>query len=601
MRARSIPLVTAPPHNRGGAERREAFRTRIRYGLAVLLSLAGGFLLPGRVKADEASPVVSANKIGLDQAKRRAVDARNAARRAEITGSVRSVDLYYEAAAFAYAGLEASADERGGLTNRALALYNDCVDGCLRTGSRFGRLDPRTSLLVDTPAGTIEVPVVHRNFVWPSGDFAKLHNSFPAPINLSQRRPQRRGGVGGTEVIERPNPKLSPSDRFLPCRSFFPATAILRPDLGPWLGRPTVEPNADVLELYDPTRTPGVHLAGRRFPLAANFDAPLAFAHEAEESRRVIREGFRDPDKQLNRVGIELMEPYQPGKIVLLFVHGLRDDPFHFTDLIGSLRSNPSFADHFQVAAFRYPTGDTFLRSAWQLRRGLHELASTFDPGGSDPGIQNLVIVGFSMGGLLAKLQVSHSGDTLWEKASPKPLDALTTDESSRRLLRKMFFFEPVPMVRRVIYIATPHDGASIPTQILGRVYTRILRQPSDTHAIARQLVRDNPDDILPFLKGMPSSLDLMSHERPFLKAMRRIPVNPATRQHTIAGTAYLPDAIARGDGVMSLESAHVDGAASEAWVDAIHTNICTNPAVIVEIERILEIHLEEMETATTR
>ena len=296
------------------------------------------------------------------------------------------------------------------------------------------------------------------------------------------------------------------------------------------------------------------------------------------------------------------MEPFQPGKVVVLFIHGLRDDPFHFTDMIGALRSNTSFANHFQVAAFRYPTGDTFLRSAAQLRRDLYELASVVDPAGTDPGIRNLVLVGFSMGGLLAKLQVSRSGDILWTKASPKPLDSLVTDEASRRLLRDMFYFEPVRDVRRVIYIATPHDGASLPTQVLGRTYTRfITNPPSDTHALALQLERDNPGDVLPFLKSMPASLDLMSHEQPFLRAMRRIPVNPATRQHVISGTGYLPDSIARGDGVMSLESGHVDGAASEAWVDAIHTNICTNPAVIVEIERILQVHLEEMGFATPR
>jgi hypothetical protein len=159
-----------------------------------------------------------------------------------------------------------------------------------------------------------------------------------------------------------------------------------------------------------------------------------------------------------------------------------------------------------------------------------------------------------------------------------------------------MFYFEPIATVRRVVYIATPHDGASIPTQILGRTYTRFLRQPSDTHAIAAQLVRENPRAVLPFLKDMPSSLDLMSHERPFLRAMRRIPVNPATAQHTIAGTSYLPASVAHGDGVMSLASAHVEGAASETWVDAIHTNICTNLEVIAEVKRILRVHLEEME-----
>jgi hypothetical protein len=600
MRARSIPVITALPQARSGAARCVASRTFSPGLLVGLLAIAVSpvrIVGPGAARADGTTGAVSARRINPEQAIRRARDAHRQARRAEWEESGRSVDLYYEAVAFAYAGLKAAVDETGEVLDRELELYNDCVAGCLRTAARFGRLNLRSRLMIETPTGTIDVPVIHRGFVWPVGDFAALMNACPAPWNVSQRRPHRRCGLGAAEVVERPNPGLSPSDQYLSRRAFFPATAVLRPDLGPWLGRASAgkSPCRDVLELHDPIRTRCVELAGRRVPLSADFDAPLAFAHEAEQSRKSIREGFRDPDTQLDRVGIKLLEPYQPGKVLLLLIHGLRDDPFHFTDMIGALRSRPGFADRYQIAVFRYPTGDTFLRSAAQLRSGLRNLAGTFDSSGTDPGCQNMVLVGFSMGGLLAKLQVAWSGHDLWAKASPQPLDAISTDEPSRELLRAMFYFEPVSTVRRVIYIATPHDGASIPTQILGRTYTRVLRPPSDTHAMARQLERDNPGAILPFLKDMPSSLDLMSHERPFLRAMRRIAVNPATVQHTIAGTAYLPPSIAHGDGVMSLESAHVDGAASEALIAAIHTNICTNLDVIAEIERILQVHLDEM------
>jgi hypothetical protein len=42
---------------------------------------------------------------------------------------------------------------------------------------------------------------------------------------------------------------------------------------------------------------------------------------------------------------------------------------------------------------------------------------------------------------------------------------------------------------------------------------------------------------------------------------------------------------------VVPLESAHIDGAASELWVPAIHTNIYYQPETIAEVRRILAEH----------
>lgn len=72
---------------------------------------------------------------------------------------------------------------------------------------------------------------------------------------------------------------------------------------------------------------------------------------------------------------------------------------------------------------------------------------------------------------------------------------------------------------------------------------------------------------------------------------MRQLPVNPATTYHTIAGTASVPVALARGDGVVPLSSAHSDGAASELWIPAVHTRINASPDTLEELKRILQIH----------
>lgn len=538
-------------------------------------------------------PAVVTVESPLDDASellRRARAARREGWVAELQGSDRSVDHYYEAVAFAYAGLNAA-----GVGNDdadcASAFYNDALADCLRAAGAYGRLDPRSHLTVNTPAGSRVVPVVHHGFVWSPADFGKLTDACAAPDNPSQHLPLVRAGLGAGQVVERDNPRLSASDRFLMRRAFFPATAVLRPDLGPWLGRFETSSNPDSLDLYDPIRVREVELAGVRRPLAADFGAPEAFAQEAVGSRQYTLTGFFNPSLELKNAALAFVEPYQPRKIPVVFIHGLLDNPYHFTDFIGTLQARPGFVEHYQIAAFRYPTGTTFLRSAALLRHHLHLVASTFDPQGTDPGLQNTVLIGFSMGGMLSKLQITSSGEDLWNLASNVPLDSLVTSDETRALLRRIFYFEPVPFVKRVVFLSTPHDGASFPSRVANRIVSPLVRRPSDSLAMVAQLRRDNPGAVRPAFSKIPTSVELLTNQPPILEVMRRLPVNPATTYHTILGVGYLPPALANGDGVVPISSARSDGAASEHHVRALHTDICYKIETIAEIERILHVH----------
>ena len=530
-----------------------------------------------------------------DQAIRRSRAARRDGRLAELRGLDESVDHYYEAVAFAHAAL-ASLPYGSEEADRATSLYNDSLADCLRAASNHGRIDPRSHLTINTPAGTTTIPVVHRGFVWSTTDFERLLDPCAAPRNPSEHQRRCRAGLGAPQVVNRRNPRVSTTDRFLMEQSFFAATAIVRPDLGPWVGRPEPPANPDTLEFHDSIRVREIDLAGRRAPLAADFGAPVAYAQEAVGSRQYTLTGFFNPSVEIVNASLAFAEPYQRGKIPVVFVHGLLDNPYHFTDIVNALRATPGFIERYQIATFRYPTGTTFLRSASMLRRDLLAIGSTFDPTGTDPGLQNTVIVGFSMGGMLTKLQVTRSGDDLWKIASNRPLDSMITTEETREVLRKIFYFEPVPFVKRVIYLATPHGGGSPPTRILGRITSPLVRKPPDIVQIVAQLERDNPGTISESFAKIPTSVDLLTNQPPILELLRRLPVNPATTYHTILGVGYLPPPLDTGDTVVSVESARTEGAASEHHVRAIHRDICYKPEVAFEIGRILDLHAGEVD-----
>ena len=139
-------------------------------------------------------------------------------------------------------------------------LYNEGLRDCLRSAQEFGRIDARSHLLVNTPAGSQTVPIAHHGFVWQAEDFGPLAD----PTRLG-RNPNEHGvstlrpGLGADVAVKRPNPNLSPSDRFLPREAAFNATALLRPDLEAWLGPRSGKPPADVLEFHDPLRVRDGH------------------------------------------------------------------------------------------------------------------------------------------------------------------------------------------------------------------------------------------------------------------------------------------------------------------------------------------------------
>jgi pimeloyl-ACP methyl ester carboxylesterase len=523
---------------------------------------------------------------------RRARAARHEANKAERSASDQCVDSYYEATVFAYAAMMVARDPCApDCIDRELAtrLYNENLADCLRTAGIYGRLDPRAQLIVNTPRGATTVPVVHRGFVWSAGDFSRLVDPRCTERNPSQHATHARCGIGAPEVVVRPNPKTAPADKFMPESSFFPATAVLRPRLGDWLGFANGPGEGDVLELYDPLRVSRFDVQGQTEPLAADFDAAVAMAQAAVNSREYTLIGFINPATQLSNARLSLLEPYQPGKVVVVLLHGLLDNPYVFSDMVADLRARPGFVDHFQVAAFRYPTGITFLRSGSILRKMLREFETVFDPEHIDPGAQNMVLVGYSMGGLLSKLQITSSGDRLWNIAASRPIEALNTSEATKQRLRDTFYFEPLPFVRRTVFIATPHEGSALAARVLGRIASRLIETPADSRMMVEQLDRDNPGVIREYLRAMPTSIDLLAEGGPVLAALKQAPIKRP--YHVIAGTGLMPPEHARGDGVVPLESAHVEGAESELWVPAFHTNIYYHPQTIEEVHRILQVH----------
>ena len=263
--------------------------------------------------------------------------------------------------------------------------------------------------------------------------------------------------------------------------------------------------------------------------------------------------------------------------------------------MIETLEADPAIKDGFQFWTFGYSTGDPIPYSAHLLRRDLDEVRRRLDPGQADPALDRMVLIGHSMGGLVCKMLAVEPGDRLWHVVSDRPFEELRGEEEDVTLLRNGLRFRALKEVRRVVYIATPHRGSRIDQGSIQRLGTRLIRLPDPLRAAHRRLVAQNPPDFFRehFRKGVPSSIDELEWGSPILTGLSELAHPPALKVHSII--AVRPDSPPdhRTDGLVSYESAHVAGVASEKVVSAGH--LCQDHSeVIGEVRRILSEHVRK-------
>jgi pimeloyl-ACP methyl ester carboxylesterase len=329
------------------------------------------------------------------------------------------------------------------------------------------------------------------------------------------------------------------------------------------------------------------------FWVASAILSPLA-AHVRAESLTASRLEVRF---RYEPIGLSLVRPYVRGKTSVVFVHGLWGSPSVWRRMAEALASDPAIDARFQFWTFGYSTGNPIPYSGYVLRRDLDEARRRLDPGQSDSGFDRMMLVGHSMGGLVSKIVAVDSGDRLWRAVSDRPFGELTGDGKDIELLRDSFIFRAHPGVRRVVYIATPHRGSRLDQGSVRAIGTRLVVLPAALRSLHHRLVVGNPPDFFrePFRKGLPSSIDELAWYSPMLTSLSQLPHPAALKVHSIIAVRPGTPPGHQTDGLVSYESAHVAGAASEKLVTAGH--MCLDrPDVISEVRRILLEHGGDVE-----
>ena len=232
--------------------------------------------------------------------------------------------------------------------------------------------------------------------------------------------------------------------------------------------------------------------------------------------------GLLRPEKALERANLMLIRPYEPGKIPVVMVHGLISTPLAWIPMLNELQRNPEIQKRYQFFLYMYPTGVPIPIAAAGLRKSLIEAKQLYDPNGQDPAFDQMVLLGHSMGGLLSHMMSVSSGDKLWRLYSDRAFDTeIIGPRDVLDELRTYLFFEPLPFVKQVVFLATPHRGSDMSRGVVGRVGTNLISDSDHIHDLLKRLVKDNPDAFNSRrFRRFPTSIETLDTNSPILTAL---------------------------------------------------------------------------------
>jgi hypothetical protein len=222
----------------------------------------------------------------------------------------------------------------------------------------------------------------------------------------------------------------------------------------------------------------------------------------------------------------------------------------------------------------------------------LKDTVKELDPKGSDPALRRMVVIGHSQGGLLTKMTAIDSGTRFWDRISSKPFDQVRVDPETRALLQRSAFYQPLPFVERVVFMATPHHGALMATGRIGAIATRLVTLPLGVFGRVTEAATLSGDEkLVTALRRPPTAIDNMNPDNPGLRTLASIPVDRRIKAHSIIAVEGAGPKEEGDDGVVAYRSAHIPEAVSELVVRHDHS-VQSTPEAIEEVRRILMEHV---------
>jgi pimeloyl-ACP methyl ester carboxylesterase len=465
-------------------------------------------------------------------------------------------------------------------TQLALAAYNAAVSTFVEINARS--LVKGVPAIISTPAGQVSLTVTFpRRF--PAGYYDKLLLSDQIQISGFRNRVKADGlGVALVGIHEITPDNESEVALFPACGVASALSCVI--DFAPGANGAAAQ-----IHFIDSKQEDTQRIGGSAVPLAADFTAPLAFSFGGQNDllvgiRNLLNVGVGTAD-----AGIYFSEPFDPKRIPVLLIHGLSSSPIVWRNVANEAMRDPLIRKNFQFLYAYYSTGAPITFSAAQIKQDMELIRKEYGGSATSRGSNDLVIVGYSMGGVIAQILVTDIGDRLWDQISNVPFDQVKFDPQDIPDLRSNIFWTPLKGVQQVIFIATPHRGTRMADAKFARFAAWLIHLPGDFVQF-QQRVFKAMDAAFKGTSGIPSrvtGLDGLSAKSVLFPALDGVPFEPGVKYYSIIGDRGRGDAPNSTDGIVGYWSSHLPGAQSELIVPMGH-DAQASPLSENEIFRIL-------------
>src|SRR5262249_54448351 len=168
--------------------------------------------------------------------------------------------------------------------------------------------------------------------------------SFEDPNQIKRtliRKEVTHNGVGGALVGVR---AVTPPEEFAPPQGMAAAVTATLDFHG----------SDAVLALRRPSTNLNEPVEGKVRPLDADFSAAISYFEPPKNLLLSDLMGTLRGGNRMEKTGLYFLEPYDPSRIPVVFVHGLMSSPFTWVKTINGLQQDPEIRKRYQPWVFGY-------------------------------------------------------------------------------------------------------------------------------------------------------------------------------------------------------------------------------------------------------
>lgn len=506
-------------------------------------------------------------------------------------------EWYLRAVKYAYLFLfdpriEAKRNPYSPIFQNVCLIYNESTKRLLRLagcGSEKADFITGEGIQIDLPDQPRNLQVNMRSREWKVEDFDWFRFSSDFEVTGLKNR-FRRYGLG-VPLVAKCREVCKRDVRFRYClpEHCVPMTVFLY-----------FENDVPKLEFIDTLESMTAQVGNVSIPLEIDHTTPLAYGFELTVKTNALDGatiGLLNPDSLMKETqdgsrklkGFYMPQAYDSQKIPVVMVHGLWSSAMTWMEMYNTLTNLPEIREKYQFWFYFYPNGQPFWVSAVQFRDDLEMLRQDLDPQRENANLDQIVLIGHSMGGLVSSMQTLDSKEILWNLITSTPVEDLPGDPDSNQEVARWFHLKPNPSIACVITLGTPFRGSGFANSPLRNIAEMVGHKASIVETNLKKFRKQNKkfiqnDELLNY----ETALDSLQKGTIFWDGLAQCEPASWVEYRNVIGKLKEKEGT-NSDGVVSIESATQPwGMAQTSYVTSLHREITKNPEAIKDVATIL-------------